>query len=141
MDGEKSLYLRRQIPAASALIIHKGKMLFVRSNTTREQWAFPGGKREKNETPQQTVSREIKEELGLDLEIKRGLGNYIYISKNREFGIRCFIAESKTFDLKADPSEIIEAKWCTLKEGLALNLTSTTREALENFTSEYGRES
>jgi len=134
------LKMEELILAASALIIHKGKILFVRSNTTQEQWAFPGGKLEKNETPQQTVIREIKEELGLDLDIKGGLGSYIYISENKEFDIRCFIAESKTSDLRADPNEIIEAKWCTLKEGLALNLTSTTREALENFTSEFRRQ-
>ena len=133
--------MEQPIPAASALIIHKGKVLFVRSNTTREQWAFPGGKQEKNETPQQTVSREIKEELGLDLEIKGELGSYIYISENEEFHIRCFIAESKTFDLKAAPDKIIETKWCPLQEGLALNLTSTTREALGKFASEYGRKS
>jgi len=128
------------IPAASALIIHKAKILFVRSNTTQEQWAFPGGKQEKNETPQRTASREIKEELGLDINIKRELGSYIYICKNQKFEIRCFVAESKESDLRQDPDEIIEAKWCTLKEGLALNLTSTTREALEKFTSEYRRQ-
>jgi len=131
--------MNRLIPAASALIIHKGKILLVRSNTTKERWAFPGGKKEKIETLQRTASREIKEELGLDIEVKGELGSYIHISKGKEFNIRCFIAESESFDLTVDPDEIIEAKWCTLKEGLALNLTSTTREALEKFTSEYYR--
>jgi len=127
------------IPAASALIIHRDKILFVRSNTTQEQWAFPGGKQARNETPQRTASREIEEELGLEINIKGELGSYIYISKNQEFEIRCFVAESKSFDLREDPDEIIEAKWCTLKESVALNLTSTTREALEKFASEYHR--
>jgi len=128
------------IPAASVLVIHRGKILFVRSNTTQEQWAFPGSKQVGNETPQQTASREIKEELGLEINIKGELGSYIYISKNREFEIRCFVAESKSFDFREDPDEIIEAKWCTLEEGYALNLTSTTREALEKFASEYHRQ-
>jgi len=128
------------IPAASALIIHKGKILFVRSNTTQEQWAFPGGKQEKSETPQRTASREIKEELGLDINIKGVLGSYIHASKNQRYAIRCFIAESNKFDLRKDTDEIIEAKWCTFKEGLALNLTSTTREALKEFSSKYSRQ-
>lgn len=127
------------ILAASALIIHGGKILFVRSNTTQEQWAFPGGKQVRNETSQQTAHREIKEELGLEINIKGELGSYIYISKNREFEIRCFVAESNRFDFREDPDEIIEAKWCTLEESVALNLTSTTREALEKFASEYHR--
>jgi ADP-ribose pyrophosphatase YjhB (NUDIX family) len=125
------------IPAASALIIHKGKILFVRSNTTQEQWAFPGGKQEKNETPKRTARREIEEELGLDINIKGVLGSYIHASKNQRFAIRCFIAESNKFDLRENTDEIIEAKWCTFKEGLALNLTSTTREALKEFSSKY----
>jgi len=129
------------IPAASALVIHRGKILFVRSNTTQEQWAFPGGKQMRGETPKLTASREIEEELGLEISIKRELGDYIYISRNQAFEIKCFVAEGKKFDFREDPDEIIEAKWCTLEEGLALNLTSTTREALEKFASEYHRQS
>ena len=127
--------MEQLIPAASALIIHKGKVLFVRSKTTQEQWAFPGGKQEKNETLQQTVSREIKEELGIDIEIKSDLGNFVYTSGNRKYKIKCFVAETRSFDLRADPDEIIEVKWCALKKSVDLNLTSTTREALEKYTS------
>ncbi len=122
-------------PAASALIINKGRVLLVRSNTTQEQWAFPGGKQEENETPQQTVSREIKEELGIDIEIKMELGSFVYAAGNRRYEIRCFVAEARSLDLRADPGEIIEARWCTLRKSLDLNLTSTTREALEKYTS------
>ncbi len=127
--------MEQLIPAASALIIHKGKVLFVRSKTTQEQWGFPGGKQEKNETLQQTVSREIKEELGIDIEIKRELGSFVYTSGNRKYEIKCFVAETTSSDFRADPDEIIEVKWCTLKKSVDLNLTSTTREALEKYTS------
>jgi hypothetical protein len=61
----------------------------------------------------------------LDINIKGELGSYIHISKKQRFAIRCLIAESNKTDLQADPDEIIETKWCTLKEGLALNLTSS----------------
>jgi 8-oxo-dGTP diphosphatase len=124
------------IPAAAALVIHKGKILLVRSSTTQLKWAFPGGKQENNETPQSAASREIREELGIDIEIQRELGSYMYAKGNRSFIIKCFVAETAKSDLRIDPDEIIEARWCTLKEGLALDLTSSTRRAIGIFISE-----
>ena len=62
--------MEQLIPAASALIIHKGKVLLVCSNTTQDQWTFPGGKQENNETPQQTVIREINEDKEDKISVK-----------------------------------------------------------------------
>jgi ADP-ribose pyrophosphatase YjhB (NUDIX family) len=54
------------IPSAAGAIIHEGKILLVRHNVFRK-WQIPGGLQEIGESIQQTVQREIKEELGLDL--------------------------------------------------------------------------
>ena len=121
------------IPAASVLITCMGKVLLVRSNTTGEMWAFPGGKQEKDETLQQAASREIKEELGIDIEPEMELDTFIFGAGERKYKIKCFVAEANSFDIKLDPEEIIEAKWYSLEEARNLNLTSTTREALEKF--------
>ncbi|MBU4204756.1 NUDIX hydrolase [Patescibacteria group bacterium] len=53
---------------ASALIIDNGKVLLVHHKKLGV-WLYPGGHIEKNETPEQTVIREVKEETGLDVEI------------------------------------------------------------------------
>lgn len=129
--------MNRPILAASALILHTGRILLVRSKTTQEEWGFPGGKQEKEETPQQAVRREVKEELGIDIQVGKELGSFI--SHNRKFEIKCFVAETRRFGLRVNRDEIIEVKWCTLRESLALNLTSTTREALEKFTAQHHR--
>jgi len=54
------------IPSAAGAIVHEGKILLVRHNLLKK-WQIPGGLQEIGESLQQTVQREIKEELGLDL--------------------------------------------------------------------------
>lgn len=54
------------IPSAAGAIIHEGKILLVRHNVLKK-WQIPGGLQEIGESIQQTVQREIKEELNLNL--------------------------------------------------------------------------
>ena len=51
---------------ASAIIVKDGKILLIhRKNRGREYWVFPGGGIENDDTGDETVVREIKEETGL----------------------------------------------------------------------------
>jgi 8-oxo-dGTP diphosphatase len=55
---------------AVGIVVHKGKILACqrkRSSRYPLKWEFPGGKVEPGESPVQTVRREIREELGIDL--------------------------------------------------------------------------
>jgi 8-oxo-dGTP pyrophosphatase MutT (NUDIX family) len=54
------------IPSAAGAIVHEGRILLVRHNLLKK-WQIPGGLQEVGESLQQTVQREINEELGLDL--------------------------------------------------------------------------
>lgn len=129
------------IPAASALIIHKGKILFVQraKEPTKRKWAFPGGQVKEGETSKKAAIREVKEEVGFDIEIERKLGTYI--TQNKEYTIDCFLARTKRSGLKLIlellraklSPEIIKTRWLKSEEGLDLDLTSTARQALEDF--------
>ncbi len=52
--------------AASAVIRDGGKVLLVWHNKLR-MWLYPGGHIDENETPDEAVIREVKEETGLDV--------------------------------------------------------------------------
>jgi len=54
-------------PASSAIVRHEGRLLLVkRSNPPAEDlFAFPGGRCEEGETPEETAIRELVEETGL----------------------------------------------------------------------------
>ncbi|MBI4769203.1 MAG: NUDIX domain-containing protein [Chloroflexi bacterium] len=54
------------VPGAAGAIVHDGKVLLVRHGLLKK-WQVPGGVQEVGESIQQTVEREIREELGLNL--------------------------------------------------------------------------
>ena len=63
---------RKQIVVAAAVVFREGRVLL----TQRKQgshlagaWEFPGGKVEPDEDPRDTVVRELREELGVDLHV------------------------------------------------------------------------
>jgi len=123
------------LPAASALVLRERTILFVRNTRTPDRWAFPGGKAEEGETPEQTAIREIKEEVGLDIELVKELGRYVTASG---FEIVCFVATAGTPDLRIDTTEIVEARWFDLREALNLDLIPTVRDALQDFRAAKG---
>lgn len=59
-----------------AIIRNNGKILICQRSEKMKlplKWEFPGGKIEKNETKEQCLIREIKEELGLKITVEKEL--------------------------------------------------------------------
>lgn len=83
--------MRRVIPVVAAVIIKSNgtKEVLLRYRETDESpeaeqnWEFPGGIVKYSETPEQALEREIREELGFNISVKRLLHaqSNIYSSK------------------------------------------------------------
>jgi 8-oxo-dGTP diphosphatase len=63
----------RRIHKVGAVILKDRKLLVVKKNTG-DIFISPGGKRRKNETPEETLRRELKEELDVELVSMRPFG-------------------------------------------------------------------
>jgi len=79
-----ALMVSSRIQLAGCVIQNpEGKILLIHRNTAkRVQWEVPGGKVGdfiKNETPEETVTREIREELGIEIEIKGKAGEHEFL--------------------------------------------------------------
>lgn len=70
-------------PAVGALVEHDGEILLARNRAWPAGWfALVTGYLEAREDPKAAVAREVKEELGLDVQESHLIGNYIFERKN-----------------------------------------------------------
>ncbi len=65
----------------AAVLFKDGKLLIARrpaADPLANKWEFPGGKMETGETPEACLARELKEELGIEVEVGSFLGESIH---------------------------------------------------------------
>lgn len=109
----------RKEKSCGCIIIKNKKVLLVYEKN-RNFWGFPKGHMEEGENEVETALREVKEEVGLDVEIdvtKRYSLNYIIRDEIDKTTI-LYIAIPKNENLKKQESEIEDIKWCDFNEAL-----------------------
>ena len=98
------------IPFSKSWTGHAAIILTRRSSNLRKhtgQWALPGGHMEAGESPEETVLRELEEEVGLTLDIDRVIGSLDDYSTRSGFIIKPIVVWGCTdITLKANPDEV-----------------------------------
>lgn len=96
------------IAASVALVREKDILLIARNRPPSEGlWTFPGGRLEPGETPEQCATRELKEEMGLDVFALRPLRRLTY----GEFELQVFATQAFEGEITPDPVEIRAWRW------------------------------
>ena len=62
--------------SVKGVVIRGGKVILLRNE--RDEWELPGGKLEPSESPEQCLTREMAEELGLEIVPESILNSWIY---------------------------------------------------------------
>ena len=65
------------VPVSCKGIVFEDKQVWLRLNE-RGEWELPGGKLGKGEQPEAAVAREMLEELGVKVEVKAVIANYLH---------------------------------------------------------------
>lgn len=117
-----------------AVIIKDGKVLIV--NNTKGFWEVPGGRMDGDETIEQTLRRELKEELPNIKNVKIGeLSGVVRVHKDIKENVSLvlvFYKVSSDFDGEPRLSGEHEAyQWATKEEALAL-VYDKYKPAIEN---------
>ncbi len=95
------------------MIERRGRILIGRRRDDQDhagKWEFPGGKVEEGETPRQALSRELHEELGVQLEPGREITRYRYQYPGREeIELQFFRVEDVGGEI--DGTQFAEIRW------------------------------
>lgn len=85
------------IEVAAAVILHDQRILAAQRGTGafKGLWEFPGGKIEAGESPEAALTREIKEELDLDIEVGELFHLVQYEYESFILYMQCFICTPK----------------------------------------------
>jgi len=109
----------RKEKSCGCIIIKDEKVLLVYEKN-RNFWGFPKGSMEEGENEIDTALREVKEEVGLDVEIdpkKRYSFNYVIRDEIDKTTV-LYIATPKNENIELQEGEIEDMKWCDLDEAL-----------------------
>ena len=96
-------------------------------------WEFPGGKIEPNETHEQTIKREIIEELKTEIEPIRyiGVSNYEYKDLDKPFSITMYAYECKLINGELELTEHTEKKWVKEEDLVELDFAPADRPIIK----------
>ena len=94
-----------------------GKILIDQRNLKKSQgglWEFPGGKIEPNESREEAIVREIKEELTIDIDVEGYLAERIFNYPDKDVNLIAMKCRILNGDIKLTEHE--DAKWVSEDE-------------------------
>jgi len=125
MNKDRSKQPSKRTAAGALITDEQGRVLLV-NPTYKPAWEIPGGIVEENEAPRAAARREVREEIGLDMEPGRLLSlDYRHASSRRHIDILRFIFQGgalspeEAANIRVQAEELSEWGFFTLAEAQA----------------------
>jgi 8-oxo-dGTP diphosphatase len=105
------------VKVTAAILVKDNKIIIAKrgpNDHLAKKWEFPGGKVEINETPEQCLKREMKEEFDIDVSVGEYLGSSIYYYSHISIELMAYRTywENGKIDLKDHD----DFKWVSLEQ-------------------------
>jgi len=134
-------YVPYNIPVSVKGIVFDNGKIWLRKNE-RQEWELPGGKLDRGEQLEQTIVREMKEELGFDVEAVTPVQAYLYAirkSGDESYGVLVvsylckLLGKTGEFELVGEAGKA-EFQSFFLNDAEALNMPQFYKEAIKRAT-------
>lgn len=105
------------INVVAGILRDKEKVLIAQRGKGKHQeykWEFPGGKIEENESDEDALKREFKEELDIDINVDNFLCEVVYKYPQMEVKIRSYFISTNDRDIKNLEHESMQ--WVSIQE-------------------------
>lgn len=126
--------------ASSAILIRQGRILMIRRRNppSHDMFAFPGGRAEPGETPEQTAIREFEEETGIRAHSLRLFATYDLTTENpgRHFFLSVFLVEADAGAVAEARDDATDAGWYTPAEIRRLHTPPSVIDCIERLERE-----
>ena len=128
-----------------ALVVNSsGNVLIVRSSKWSDKYTVPGGHIELGERAEDAITREVKEETGLDVEVVKLLlvqqAIYPkYYHRHEHFVFMDYVCMAKETDVKLDGRELQYSTWVRPEDALKLDIEEYTRTFAEKYLEELNQ--
>lgn len=109
----------KRIEVVAAVIQHQNKILAVQRGPAKyayisEKWEFPGGKMEAGETEEQTIIREIREELDMQITLRSKLLTVEHSYPDFHLTMHTYLCQTAQSEPKL--TEHLAFRWLTMDE-------------------------
>jgi ADP-ribose pyrophosphatase YjhB (NUDIX family) len=129
--------------AQKAIIIKENKVLLLRDpRENKVIWEIPGGRMNIDEEPRAAVAREIREELGIEIEVGPVLHMEQFIQGNE--GKRAFVIvyecqmKDQMAQITMSADEVCEIAWVSVEELQKYPLFPEYKRALDYYFANQG---
>lgn len=128
-DIEENL-MKTKIDVVCGVIIENGKVLITQRGDKKNfgKWEFAGGKINSNESPEDAIIREVKEELNLIVEVSREITRYNFQEYNLIFML-CFISGKNSLIL----NEHLNYRWIDTGDVASSDFVEGDRKFIESI--------
>jgi 8-oxo-dGTP diphosphatase len=101
------------------------------------RWEFPGGKIEPGESPREALARELREELGVEIQIAQPLGQFTYAYPDRSVEIDLWLVTQYLGEPQGLDDQAL--RWVSLDEIAGCDLLEADRPMIEPLRRRLGR--